>query len=355
MCFLSICLFPELTPPGEGTGPTTFVIRPARDLRCEKRVVDAMFNNLYYRGRMNAGLGCRISLCVFLLLITSHLGVRAQSGGTSTPTSAAAPAAPPDARWDLNIVNGSLRLQDGKTVPATLGNVVDYMRDMFPANIVLAPGVGQIKVGDLKLASFQWEPALDALKVASGNAFAWQRRSDPAVMGVVDPTTGLPVIARASGEGDKREELLMLTLDESGVGSGPRRIVEVFNLAGYLRGQDKDKQEKSLNEITQIIEETAFDFDPGQERRLSLRFKFHSGASLLIVSGLPGEVEVARKVVLALPETSSSKAQSVSVDDATKAVFLRRYGLNPGNTPQQSQPESPAGVISPPTQPTLKK
>jgi hypothetical protein len=68
---------------------------------------------------------------------------------------------------------------------------------------------------------------------------------------------------------------------------------------------------------------------PDKSGRLSLRFKFHSGASLLIVSGLPGEVEVARKVVLALPETSSSKAQSVSVDDATKAVFLRRYGTEP--------------------------
>jgi hypothetical protein len=72
------------------------------------------------------------------------------------------------------------------------------------------------------------------------------------------------------GKAKDERDFSCFTLDESGVGSGPRRIVEVFNLAGYLRGQDKDKQEKSLNEITQIIEETAIDFDPGQERTVVL-------------------------------------------------------------------------------------
>ena len=301
---------------------------------------------------MNAGLGNRFSLYVALLLVTSQMGVRAQSSGTSTAGLPAAAEAPVDARWDLNIMNGSLRRQDGKTVPATLGNVIDYLRDLFPANIVLAPGVGQVKVGDLKLASFQWEPALDALKVASGNAFVWKRRSDPSAIGWVDPTTGMVVGGGASAEISGPEGLLMLTLDDSGEVPGPRRVVEVFNLGGYLRGQDTDKQDKSLNEITRFIDETLSDFDLGQDRRLSLRFKFHSGASLLVVSGLPGEVDVARKVILALPETSSSKAQSLGPDDAARAAFLRRYGLNPA---QQPQPEPPAGVVAPPPPSTPKR
>jgi hypothetical protein len=306
-----------------------------------------MFKHYYYRGHMNAGFGCRISLSVLLLLITSHLGVRAQSSGTSTPASAAASKAPIDSRWDLNIVGGSLLRQDGENVQANLANIIDYLRDSFPANIVLAPGVGQVMVGDLKLASFQWEPALDALKVASGNAFVWKRRSDPSAVGAVDPTTGLPALANAalSGESDGREGLLMLTLDDSGEVPGPRRVVEVFNLGGYLRGQDKDKQDKSLSEITRFIDETLSDFDRGQDRHSSLRFKFHSGASLLVVSGSPGEVEVARKVILALPETSSSKTQSLGPDDAARAAFLRRYGLNP------PQPEPQAGEVAPSSTP----
>ena len=313
-----------------------------------------MFKHLYYRRIMNAGLGCRISLWVFLLLTTSQLGGKAQnSPGTSKAEPVAASEAPYDTRWDLDIMKGVLRKPDGKTVPANLGNVIDYLRDLFPANLVLAPGVGQVKVGDLKLASFQWEPALDALKVASGNAFVWKRRTDSNAIGVIDPTTGIPVSggAGAGGESEGREGLLMLTLDDSGEIPGPRRMVEVFNLGGYLHGQDKDKQDKSLDEITKFIDETLGDFDLGQDRRLSLRFKFHSGASLLVVSGSPGEVDVARKVILALPETSSSKAQTSSAEDAARAVFRRRYGLDPA-TPQQ--PEPPAGAVATPPSRTPK-
>jgi hypothetical protein len=327
-------------------------VSPVRDLRRQKRVMYAMLKHLYIRGLMNAAVGCRISLCVFLLLASNDMDVRAQGSGTTASAPSVASEAPADPRWDLNIANGNLRHHDGKTVPATLGNIIDYLRDLFPANVVLAPGVGQVKVGDLKLASFQWEPALDALKVASGNAFVWKRRSDTTTTGVVDPATGIPVGGGASRESTGREELLMLTLDDSGEVPGPRRVVEVFNLGGYLHGQDKDKQDKSLNEITRFIEETLSDFDLGQDRRLSLRFKFHSGASLLVVNGSPGDVEVARKVILALPETSSSKAQPTSNEDAARASFLRRYGLTP-QPPQQ--PEAPAGVVAPTAPPTPKR
>ena len=129
----------------------------------------------------------------------------------------------------------------------------------------------------------------------------------------------------------------MLTLDDpvKSLGQDVGRGLQPW---GYLRGQDKDKQDKSLNEITQFIGETLSDFDLGQDRRFSLRFKFHSGASLLVVSGSPGEVDVARKVILALPETSSSKAQTLSVEDATRAMFLRRYGIDP------AKPQRPAGA-----------
>ena len=214
-----------------------------------------MFKNLYYRGLMNAALCCRISLsALLLLLITNQPSARAQSTGTSTPAPAALAEPSAEAGWDLNIVKGVLRRQDGKSVPANMGNIIDYLRELFPANVVLAPGVGQVNVGDLKLKSIQWEPALDALRVASGNAFVWKRRPDPSAAGAIDPATGMPIIGGASMESNGGEALLMLTLDNSGEVPGPRRVVEVFNVGGYLRGQDKEKQEKNLNEIMEIVE-----------------------------------------------------------------------------------------------------
>ena len=49
-----------------------------------------MFKHLYYRRIMNAGLGCRISLWVLLLLITSQMEKKAQN---SPATSKAEPGA----------------------------------------------------------------------------------------------------------------------------------------------------------------------------------------------------------------------------------------------------------------------
>jgi len=156
------------------------------------------------------------------------------------------------------------------------------------------------------------------------------------------------VIGGAGGEDSGGEALLMLTLDDSGETPGPRRVVEVFNVSGYLRGLEKEKQEKNLNEIMQIVEVTLRDFDSGRDGNPSLRFRFHSGASLLVVSGSPGEVEVARKVILALPETSSSKAQSPSPEEAARAAFARRYGLNPATFPPGALPANPVAPTAPP-------
>jgi hypothetical protein len=120
-------------------------------------------------------------------------------------------------------------------------------------------------------------------------------------------------------------------------------------VGGYLRGQDKDKQDKNLSEIIRFIDETLNDFDLGRDRNSSLRFKFHSGASLLVVSGSPGEVDVARKVILALPETSSSKAQPSSNEDAARARFLQRYGINPAPAPQPAPAADTVVPVAPPT------
>src|SRR5579872_578458 len=53
--------------------------------------------------------------------------------------------------FDLQIVDGTLLLP-GRKVEATLGNVIDALRDQYSqANIINSPGLEKIKVGDLKL------------------------------------------------------------------------------------------------------------------------------------------------------------------------------------------------------------
>src|SRR5262245_36811598 len=111
-------------------------------------------------GDMNAHQYCRNGLksswsyptLVFLVLELACGGLNAQNTGSIGDKKVEA-----DSRWALEIANGELRKLDGKTIPATLVNVIDYLRNIYPANLVMAPGIDQIKIPNLKLSLFQWE------------------------------------------------------------------------------------------------------------------------------------------------------------------------------------------------------
>jgi hypothetical protein len=242
--------------------------------------------------------------------------------------------------WELDIAGGVLRRQDGKTAPATLATVIGYLRDIWPANVVLAPGVGEVRVSDLKLSSFQWETALEALRVASGEAFTWTRRPDGAGgPRSIDPTTGQPV-SPASSESD----LYVLTPDPVGPAARSRRVVEVFNLSGYLHGQTAERVSDNLSQIQRIVIDTIEQLHEGAPAPVSRpHFQYHAGSSLLVVIGRPEEVEVARKVVLALPDASASRDANPP-GPALNDQFRRRYGLPPAGSgiPQPSPGPNPA-------------
>ena len=116
---------------------------------------------------------------------------------------------------------------------ATLANVVGVLREISPeANIVLAPEVSKVIVADLKLHStHELGEALEALRVASGYRFDWRKGLPNA--GRTDPATGLPAEPRMGGE----SSLYVLDLGINSQGNPlerARRMVEVFNLSGYL-------------------------------------------------------------------------------------------------------------------------
>ncbi len=296
-----------------------------------------MIPYLHQIGQMRSSL-LRSFGCGLALLLASA-GNWSLAQDTKRP--AAAPEKPKESSprsgqlWELDIAEGNLWRHDGTTVPATLGRVVGYLRDKYPANVVLAPGVGELQVGDVKLASFKWETALEALRVASGDAFVWTRQGAGQAPSVVDPTTGLPV--------QSDEDLFVLTPNQEGPLSRSKRVVEVFNMSGYVRGQNPEKVDDNLGRIINAVRETLQDLHEGiPTASAGPRFKYHDGSSLLIVIGSPEEVEVARKIVLALPDTSTSKEPGVP--SGANDAFRRRYGLSPMPTPPPANnvPAAPA-------------
>lgn len=291
-------------------------------------------------------------VCLAMGLLPGHASAEERAVQAPAPTAPAAPSVPSTGSrvaWELEIEDGALLHRDGKKVPADLQSVISYLRDFYPANIVLAPGLSQIPLQDLKLTTFDWEQALEALKVASGDAFTWRRRA-PGQSGShgseVDPTTGMVIVMPSLPAPRTSEDLYVLTPNPD---AAPRskRSVEVFNLANYLRGNDPAK---ALTDIETILADTLRELDENQAGSPP-RLQFHRSAGLLIVMGSPDQISVARQIIMALPEVSSSAASPAAQgvpptsasDAANREALMRRYGIVGGIAPQP---------VVPPPQPT---
>jgi hypothetical protein len=181
---------------------------------------------------------------------------------------------------DFEISKGKLLLENlagapikhTRNVEATLQNVTEVLRDIYPNfNITLAPGLENLRIGDLKLrlSSMQLNDVLQALELASS--------------------------AKFSVRGSKTSFLLAPTRQQSS------RKTEVFNLSGYLQSLE-DRDDKSVasavNQVRELILETYRELKPSETASPS--FQFHPGANLLIMIGEPEALEVGSKVVNAL-------------------------------------------------------
>lgn len=266
------------------------------------------------------------------------------------------PAESAQSGYDLEIKDGQLvNAPTGRGSEATLGNVVDALRDRYTtANIVLAPGLAKLKLSDLKLRAGHLADELEAIRVASGAKFDWMgpgsagpnmppESSGPAI----DPTTGQPIAAAPTGTNTG-----LFVLREPTPTTETARTVEAFNIGPYLQwlrekqdpkeAQDRREQEvaRSLDELEKIVAVTLESLKQGSSVEIP-SFRFHRGANLLIVTGTQDAVEVARKVVNALPgqaglavgETSPSGPFGVS---GMSPELAKRYGLRvpPGMNPE---------------------
>lgn len=248
-------------------------------------------------------------------------------GGDRSPEAPAATTENKPAGYDLQIVGGQL-IRPGGQVEATLPNVVDALREQHPeANIVLSPGLARVKVGDLKLRATRIEEELEAVGVASGDKFEVHT---PRPQGLVDPNTGLPV---------KPDSGLFVL--QSTPTPQTRRVVEAFNIGPYLQWLSHkpaaeahgSPEDEALNQIGQVLRDTISDLQQDSEAVDQPKWQYHRGATLLVVIGTVDSVEVARKLINALPGMPAmgveSAAQRAGRERTAEDAFRARYGLAP--------------------------
>jgi hypothetical protein len=280
----------------------------------------------------------------FAILVAACLAcVGAASGQGTPPTSRTQPkkeVSPATEPYVLEIVDGALK-PGGP--PATLGRIADVLRKLYPdVNIVLAPELGQVQVRDLKLRATELPEALDALRIASGDAFAWQNGILP---GLIDPRTGKPMEPAPE---PRNSSLYILTRNYPPPAGNPRRMVEVFNLSGYLEQLGKHDEKDvaaSLEKIKMIVSDTLNQVMQGNmQAEDQPSFQFHPGANLFIVIGPPQAIEVTSKVVKALPGVGGARDYFMPRPETAPPPAIRP----PPAGPQEPRAPRPPAAIAPP-------
>jgi hypothetical protein len=184
--------------------------------------------------------------------------------------------------------------------PASVGNAVKALRELYPNDtFAVDPRVAELPLTDLVIRANEPTTDLWALRTACGGGF---------------DIGGQPSLYTL--QHNKSTEF---TASKSG-----DRKIECFNLTGYLTrmttptaeemttpGEDthkeKEKTDQAIAELQEIIKDTIADFDPaiGQPH-----FQFYAHAQLLIVTGSERAIEVAAKVINALPGQQDFKSNS---------------------------------------------
>ncbi len=158
-------------------------------------------------------------------------------------------------------------------VSATIENLAKYLRAANPdLNIVLSPGAAEETISDLRLRSSDMKAICEAVSIAT----------DGKVRG--NPLFGKDNWTFMAQQRGKVET-----------------TVEVFNMSGYIQALDKGEGvpvEKNLDEIHKLIVDTLHQI--GYKDPDNISFRYHPGTHLLIVTGSPESIEIARKFLNSL-------------------------------------------------------
>jgi hypothetical protein len=186
---------------------------------------------------------------------------------------------------------------------ANVHNAVKALTELYP-NVTFAmdPRVAEKRVGELIDRVNDPLSDLNALRVASGNAFDIRSGGMSDLLFMLEPNSSTLAAATPKPED---------------------RTVECFNLTGYLQPMstlDKAAQgrgngggnpmafldshtDKTIAYLKDIIRHAITDLEPSMQQP---HFQFYADGGLLIVTGSKRAIDVAAKVIYALPGASSS-------------------------------------------------
>jgi len=174
----------------------------------------------------------------------------------------------------------------------TLGEIVSYIREKYKnTNIVLGPGAADVTVNELKLHAVDVPTLLEAVRLAADRPLA------------------VSTLAESASNG------WYLGLLNNAPPAPPE--ITVFNLSGYFTQQHQltpEEIQKSTADLADIIDKTVAmyrDYELAaselkSEDAVRPKYLFHNGANLLVIIGTPEIVDIARKVLNALPGINPS-------------------------------------------------
>jgi len=226
---------------------------------------------------------------------------RAQTNGATEPKKeAVSSASMRGIQYDLEIENGSLAGnvdQQLRGFGPQLEVIVKILRGKHPeANIAMSPELSDVRISDLKLHASSVGEELEALRIASGGKFTWKATQ-------LSPDSMSPLFTLEPSERFLNERA------QPGASQ-----VEVFNFTAYFVRQRNSQpmddakfqafKEQTIRSTREIVGKTVASLNMAGP----LDFQFHEGANLLVVTGRPEAIGIARKVINAMIEPPGAPA-----------------------------------------------
>ena len=209
--------------------------------------------------------------------------------------------------FDIDVSNG-LFTNNGVATSSTIGNLVKRLRDTNPNwTLVVAPDANEFRLGELTLRNVDLVAFGQVIELASDGALQAAR-----IFSGENVTIGWGISA-----GDSR----------SGAGAGSGRMVEAFNVSGFAQFVVASEVDKNIDpnarigQIVTAIEETITSLNArgtaagnsprGQAGSAGARgsaqtrqppsIRYYQSANLLVVIGSASDIDVATRIIDALP------------------------------------------------------
>jgi len=318
-----------------------------RDLGGDKRVVREQTNDIMKKPNMFRVLVTTTSLAVFALGSSPAIG---QQTTVAAPQGGAVAVATPELAEHLKVENGKVWVKSGAAWvdrgEDNMGWAVKALREIYPnATFAIDPRVADVLVTDVIVRSDDPMTDLEALRTSCGGRFSIVHE---------------PNFASASGAAEQNPlySIVANSATETKPSAGDDRQIECFNLTRYLEREkvlNKDETnsnkgtggfpgamfggvaathvEQAVARLQEIIQKSISDFDPSISRP---HFQFYADAQMLIVIGPERAIDVAAKVIQALPgqETFTGNnfgGRSVGADlTRENRILMQQMGAGAG-------------------------